>query len=482
MGSLLTINDKNLHEITVAGNPYIFHIPSSGLFRRDAIVGDIFALLRQSRWHSEESITYELSSKYPVTDIAPAISELKTLALISDEAIPHETDKKLALDNFPLTTVVLNVNTGCNLSCSYCYKEDLDTPAQGKKMTFATAKQAIAMLLKESPDQPRYNIVFFGGEPLSNLTLIKQVISYAEQLFGDRGKSVDFSLTTNATLLTESLIDYLDEHNVGIAVSIDGPKAYHDRNRITVGGKGTYETVAKKVALLLSRYCSRPVGARVTLTRGITDIDTIWDHLFNTLGFSEVGFAPVTSGDIASYNLTDSELIDVFGNMKKLGQKYLQAALNNQSIGFSNLHQLITDLHEGSKKALPCGAGVGMVAVDHSGGINLCHRFTGSSLPLFGDVTRGLEKNALNDFLNQRLAIKNAEQQTGCASCRIRNLCGGGCYHESYARFGDPVTPTYHYCDLMRDWVDFGIGVYTQIMQHNPGFISTYITPRKAQS
>jgi uncharacterized protein len=250
----------------------------------------------------------------------------------------------------------------------------------------------------------------------------------------------------------------------------------HDRNRITVGGQGTYDVVRRKAEMLLSRYNSRPVGARVTLTTGVTDVETIWDHLFNELGFAEVGFAPVTSGDISSFNLTSDELIEVFANMKKLGRRYLEAALEHRNIGFSNLHQLITDIHEGHKKALPCGAGLKMLAVDHKGELNLCHRFTGSSLPTFGNVHSGVKQVELNDFLSQRLDRTN----TGCEDCQIRNLCSGGCYHESYARYGDPTHPTYHYCELMRDWVDFGIEVYTRIMAHNPAFISSYITPRKA--
>jgi uncharacterized protein len=228
--------------------------------------------------------------------------------------------------------------------------------------------------------------------------------------------------------------------------------------------------------MLLSRYRARPVGARVTLTRGITDIETIWEHLFNDLGFHEVGFAPVTSGDIASYNLTEGELADVFRRMKLLGRRYVAAALDNRSIGFSNMHQLLTDIHEGTKKALPCGAGVGMVAVDHGGGINLCHRFTGSELPQFGHVDTGLDRQGLNHFINRRIE----QRESGCNTCRIRNLCAGGCYHESYARYGDPVRPTWHYCDLMRDWVDFGIEAYTRIAEGNPLFFDEYLSSRRA--
>ena len=477
MNSALQVINNNLHEIHVDGTDLIFHIPSSALFERDSLVGDILSTVRDSSSLNESGLAAALADRHTPEDVGQALHELRLLEVVGDTS--HNAVKAfepIALESVPLTTVVLNINTGCNLSCTYCYKEDLDTPANQKKMDFDTAVRSIDMLLKESPDQDRYNIVFFGGEPLSNLALIKQVIAYAENLFGELGKKVDFSLTTNATLLNEAVIDYLNHHNVGIAVSIDGPKAYHDRNRITVGGKGTYETVAKKVGLLLSRYRSRPVGARVTLTTGITDVEAIWDHLFNELGFAEVGFAPVTSGDIADYNLTNEELSQVFANMKKLGEKYLEAALQNKNIGFSNLHQLITDLHEGNKKALPCGAGVGMVAIDHKGGVNLCHRFTGSDLPLLGTLSEGIDKTSLNSFLNQRLD----KSDKGCGTCRIRNLCAGGCYHESYARYGDPIQPTYNYCDLMRDWIDFGISVYTKIMASNPTFYDQYLAGRRA--
>jgi uncharacterized protein len=482
MSAYLSVIDNNLHQVAVAGRPYIFHIPSTSLFEADGLTRDIIATLREDERHNLASLTRVLADRYPADNVHSAVGELQSLDLVGGDVGGDvgvvSMARQLELKQFPLTTVVLNVNTGCNLSCTYCYKEDLDVPSAGKKMDFAIARDAVEMLLAESPDQPRYNIVFFGGEPLSNMELIKQVISYSEERFASIGKVIDFSLTTNATLLTERKVDYFNDHNVGIAVSMDGPAAYHDRNRITVGGKGTYEVVARKVKMLLSRYNARPVGARVTLTKGITDVHTIWDHLFNTLGFHEVGFAPVTAGDISTYNLSSEELVAVFSNMKQLGEKYLEAALQDRSIGFSNMHQLLTDIHEGTKKALPCGAGVGMVAIDDSGDVNLCHRFTGSDLPRFGNVESGLDKSGLNQFLNQRMEQK----ELGCNTCRIRNLCAGGCYHESYARYGDPSKPTFHYCDLMRDWVDFGIGVYTRIQDENPEFFSRYLSPRRAQS
>jgi uncharacterized protein len=475
MGAQLNLVERNLHEVQVDADRMLFHIPSSSLFSTDAVTGGIIDSLRQQGCSAEE-LVQRLSLQFSGQDIEDTLRELIALEVVSDGSPLTPEIALKRVERTALNTVVLNVNTGCNLSCTYCYKQDLDKPSAGKKMSTATAEASVEMLLKESPDETRYSVVFFGGEPLSNRPLIEHMVAYCEQRFAEAGKEVEFIMTTNATLLTEEIVDWLNAHRFGLSISIDGPKTVHDRNRITVGGQGTYDVVRRKADMLLSRYTSRPVGARVTLTRGITDVETIWNHLFNEMGFAEVGFAPVTSGDMADFNLTGEELVQVFANMKALGRRYLEAALEHRSIGFSNLHQLITDIHEGHKKALPCGAGLKMLAVDHQGELNLCHRFTGSSLPTFGNVHQGVKQAQLNDFLSQRLDRSN----TGCDDCRIRNLCSGGCYHESYARYGDPTHPTYHYCELMRDWVDFGIEVYSRIMAVNPAFIDRYITPRKA--
>ncbi|HRP96611.1 MAG TPA: SPASM domain-containing protein, partial [Rhodocyclaceae bacterium] len=242
------------------------------------------------------------------------------------------------------------------------------------------------------------------------------------------------------------------------------------------GGQGTYDVVRRKVEMLLARYRARPVGCRVTLTQGVTDVERIFDHLYGELGFHEVGFGPVTSGDIAAFNLTPDELAEVFVGLKRLGRRYLEQALAGRNMGFGNMHQLMSDLHDGNKKQLPCGAGVGLLAVDRDGGLNLCHRFTGSTMPTFGDVERGIDRPRLAAFIEKRLD----RSDTGCNTCRIRNICSGGCYHESYAKYGDATHPSYHYCELLRDWIDFGIEVYSRIITENPAFFAAHVSPRRS--
>ena len=472
----LTLIRPNLHRVDSAGRQLLFHVPSSSLFELDGAARDVLALFDEQATLETATLADRLGGRHDALALRETVDELRQLHVLAEhgEDGPIEPPPDPPT-RFPLDTLVLNVNTGCNLSCTYCYKEDLSAPAKGLRMSLETATKAIEMMLAESPGKPKYTLVFFGGEPLSNMGLIRAVVDFAERRFTEVGARVDFTLTTNATLLTAEIIDWLDAHRVGVTVSMDGPPAVHDRNRRSFGGEGTYDVVRRKVDLLLARYRARPVGCRVTLTRGITGVVPIFEHLHHEVGFAEVGFGPVTSGDIQAFNLTADELAEVFDGLKALGRRYLEAALRNRSLGFGNLHQLMTDLHEGNKKRLPCGAGVGLLAVDGKGGLNLCHRFTGSALPTFGDVDAGIDRARLGAFIGRRLDRNG----TGCATCRIRNLCSGGCYHESYAKYGDAAAPSYHYCELLRDWIDFGIETYARIVTENPGFFAAHVSPRR---
>ena len=473
--SALELRRSDVHEIDVDGRRLLLHVPTTSLFELDGVGAELFDLFRDRTAVTEEDVRRRFEGRAAAEDVVEALRELVDLGVVGDGAPGWRERSPVHVLRTPLSTIVLNVNTGCNLSCTYCYKEDLASPADGRRMSFETAAAAFELLLREAAERSHVNVVFFGGEPLSAMPLIREMVAYADRRGAEVGKGIDFSLTTNGTLLTDEIIEYLDAHRFGLTVSMDGPKALHDRNRRTVGGAGTYDVVVRNVGKLLARYRSRPVGTRVTLTHGVTDVVRIHHHLREEIGFFEVGFSPVTSGGSASFQLSEHELATVFAGMKELGGEYERAALRGENNGFANMHQLLTDLHEGRAKSLPCGAGVGMLAVDGEGGLNLCHRFTGSSLPRFGDVEHGVDRERLGAFLDE------AQDRSGrpCATCRIRNVCSGGCYHESYARYGDPHHPVAHYCDLLRDWVDFGVRAYVRIARANPEFFERHLAPRR---
>jgi uncharacterized protein len=473
----MKFNHANGHVVRFDGRAMLLHVPTTALFELDELGRAVVELSQDGSELDRDGLSMQLAARFARADVEDFLERLEQLDILQAPGRQRPVNpNRIKVETYPLSTLVLNVNTGCNLGCTYCYKEDLAIPAKGEKMNFDIASRSVELLLTQAQSRGKVGIVFFGGEPLTNMPLIRQVVDYAEARSREEDKLVDFSLTTNATLLNEDIIDYFNEHRFGISVSIDGPKIIHDRNRRTVGGRGTYDVVARKVRMLLGRYRAKPVGARVTLTGGTTEVEAIHAHLRGELGFHEVGYAPVTAAEDAGHGLSTDELNAVYAAFERMGEDYRVQALRGRNTGFSNLHQLMTDLHEGRRKALPCGAGVGLLAVDKSGGLNLCHRFTGSDMPTFGSVDEGIDKASLSAFLE-----KAADREgTHCETCRIRNLCAGGCYHESYTRYGDAHHRTYHYCDLLRSWVDFGVRVYTDILAHNPQFFSQHIEPRRA--
>lgn len=453
--SNLHINKHNYR--LIENQNLLFHVPSTALFELDKEWMDLIKNLEANNHLrlNDETFNY-----------------LKKLKIIGKDS---KTKSDIHIEKFPATTLILNITSGCNLSCTYCYKEDLSNLKNSGNMDFQTAKKSIHQLYENSPDQPLYTITYFGGEPLSNISLIEDITKYATYFFDSKNTKVDFNLTTNATLLNEKIINFFKKYKFGITISIDGPKAIHDKTRRTVSGNGTYEIVKKKALMLLENYNERPIGARVTLTAGVTDVRGIYEHLIYDLKFKEVGFSPATASDNAIFNLSEKELKKVFDGFKELGKDYAKNAILNHFNGFSNLHRLIGNIHEGRKKSLPCGAGVGLLSVNYKGEFDLCHRFTGSNLKPFGNIELGLDKKRLSNFIEKRLNNHDEE----CQKCHIRNLCAGGCYHESYVRYDDAMHANLHYCEIMKEWVDFALGIYAKIMQENPNFLNKYFKNKK---
>ena len=411
-------NAANGHLVGEDPDAYLLHVPTTALFGIDAAGLAVLAASAPGGGRSIDELVALLAPRFAPERVRAVAAELARLEVLQTAGRLRPINPAAAkVAQYPLSTLVLNVNTGCNLSCTYCYKEDLARPAAGRRMDFSTAQRSVDLLFREGAARARVNIVFFGGEPLTNVPLIRDVVAYAEALAEHAGQRVDFSLTTNATLLTPELADWFDAHRFGLSVSMDGPQAIHDRHRLSVGGKGTYATVARKVAMLLERYRSRPVGARATLGRGNTAVEAIHEHLRERLGFHEVGYAPVTAAANDGHALSDAELAEVHAGFERLGLAYREAACRDRNTGFSNMHQLMTDLYEGRRKSLPCGAGIGLLAVDADGDLNLCHRFTGSDLPTFGNVASGIDGARLGAFIERA----TEREGTHCATCRIRN-------------------------------------------------------------
>src|SRR5262249_22789277 len=172
---------------------------------------------------------------------------------------------------------------------------DTENGKQPKFMSEETARQSVEFMLREAGDNKVAHMTFFGGETLLNFPVLVKTIEYARRRAAEVGKDVDFSLTTNATLLKPEIIEFLAEERIGVTISSDGSKEVQDKFRVFHSGSGSYDVVAPKIKELIKRHRTRPIGARVTLTSGSMDVTRIYRHLTEEIGFWEVGLAPVTT-------------------------------------------------------------------------------------------------------------------------------------------------------------------------------------------
>ena len=466
------------HRFEAEGAHFLYLVPAGAIFAVDGAVGKIIDCLTPGELPHEKLVDGLSSSGLSIGDAEELIEEMvQANVVLGRDSVP-EPPTSLP-DVFPIQTLVMNLTNQCNLSCQYCYEfgaDKLATPeGKPKFMDVETAKQSVDFLLTQSEGRNSIHITFFGGETLMNFPLLKQVVAYANERAAEQGRHIDFSLTTNATLLTPAIIEFLSENRIGVTVSMDGPKEMHDHLRVFSNGKGSYDIIEPKVRALIQNHRTRPITARVTLTKGVSDVIRIFRHLKQDLGFHEVGFAPVTTSPDQLYAIGNQGMDNVLDQFHTLADEYLEFALRGEAHGFSNVSDTLAELCQGVNKSHPCGAGLGLLGVGPSGDIAPCHRFVDSDAHALGHISTGIDKAKQTDFLSRG----HIGAKYDCHSCWARPLCAGGCHHEAFVRYGDTGHPNLHYCDWIRDWTDTCLKIYGAIAAKNPGFLQMF-AERKA--
>ena len=460
-------------------NDFLYLVPSGGIFALDPLSSAIVETLGSGP-QSREAILGAVSRQTRVEpfQIAECLEELCEVRAIRNGRVQMDSPDPLP-ENFPLQTLVLNLTNQCNLSCQYCYEfgEDKITTPEGKKkfMDWETAKTSVDFLFANAKGRRSVHLTFFGGETLMNFPLLKQVVDYSRAQSDEREIKIDFSLTTNGTLLTPQIIEYLATNHVGVTVSIDGPREMNDKFRIFANGRGTYDVIEPKIRELLARHRTRPIAARVTMTSHANDVLNIYRHLKQDLGFHEVGFAPVTTSPNRLYSIDEPGMDHIFAQFTTLADEYLQFALRGELHGFSNVSDTLAELHQGVNKSHPCGAGLGLVGIGPSGDIAPCHRFVDSDKHALGNVATGIDKLKQAAFLERG----NIQSKTDCHTCWARPLCAGGCHHEAYVRYGDTGHANLHFCEWIRGWTHTCLRIYGTLAEQKPQFLQVF-AERKA--
>ena len=351
----------------------------------------------------------------------------------------------------PVRALSLAVAERCNLGCTYCYAEGGSFGGTPRNMPWEIAEASVHRLLAEAKTGERVNLAFLGGEPLVNRDLIRQATELAARLAGIRKIPIGFSITTNGTLLNADDAAFFERYGFAVTVSLDGVGEIHDRLRPTKGGRGTYERAIANVKLLLERQRRMQVSARVTITPANLGLRAILDH-FVDLGFHSVGFSPMLSAPTGRGEMQAPDLGVLLDEMIACGREFERRTLAGERYPFANLMTALEEIHRGTHRPYPCGAGAGYFGVSAAGSLFACHRFVEDDAAAMGHVESGVDRDRQRRWLAERVV----DRQEPCRSCWARYLCGGGCHYEAIHR-GRPA------CDYIRGWLEYAIGAYIRI-------------------
>jgi len=445
---------------------FLFLTGSSAIFEMDP---DTKGILKQG-FRAEEFSRQEFFSRVDGSDeenneFFEGLVNRGVFVKADSEAFPKTAGT--AQTAIPLKTLVLHLTEACNLGCHYCYHSQPGHAFRKNRRTMSpkVAQRAIDFLFEHSGSLEEVVLVFFGGEPLLNFELIVLATNYAREKALEQGKKVSFAITTNGTLLTDKAIRFLHGNKIGVTVSIDGFEEAHDRFRRFPDGTPSYQVILPGIRNLLRLAQEKPVVARVTVAGDSGDVPEILDHLLG-LGFSEAGFAPVTTPD-TSYQLNTDGMNRLLGQFGNLSDKFLRIARDGDFFGFTNLIDLLVVLHEGEVRNYPCGAGLGLFAADPEGHLYICQRLIGESPCHMGDVFKGFDRSKVETFREQA----EIGQRDLCRTCWVRTICAGGCYHEAMVREGGLTKPNLHYCDWIKTWVEMGLDVYARLTLDCPEYL-----------
>jgi uncharacterized protein len=354
----------------------------------------------------------------------------------------------------------LAVAQKCNLGCTYCYAQGGSFGGPATSMELQTALDSVDLLFSDVAAGERVNLTFLGGEPLLNRPVIHAATRRARQVADDRGVRVTFSITTNGTQLEEADGDFFEQHGFAVTVSLDGPAAVHDRLRPYRSGRGSYDRVLARVAPLLERQRRMQISARVTVTPHNLDLAATLDE-FVELGFHSVGFSPLLRAPNGQHELDGAGLEAMLGEMVRCGAQFERHVTAGRRYPFANAVNAMREIHRGTHRPYPCGAGAGYLGVSAEGALAACHRFVGDEDGALGDVAAGVDRARQAHWLAER----HVHRQEPCRSCWARYMCGGGCHHEVIAR----QRPA---CGYIRGWLHWCLGAYARLSHARPDYFT----------
>lgn len=404
---------------------------------------------------TKDEIFLQLKNDYSKEELEKAYEDIRTLVkedmLFSDDS--QITNEMLEGRGPVIKAMCLHVAHDCNLRCKYCFADKGAYVGERALMSLETGKKSIDFLLNQSGNRRNLELDFFGGEPLMNFDVVKELVRYGREAEKPLNKNLRFTITTNGVLLDEEKDDFINKEMVNVILSVDGRKEVNDRMRQTINGQGSYDLIMKNFL----RFTKKREGlyyVRGTFTAKNLDFAEDVKHLVD-LGFKNVSVEPVVTDPSMDYALHDSDADRILAEYDRLTDLFLEYEKKGKEFTFFHFNLDLDHTQCVYKRVSGCGAGTEYVAVSPEGDIYPCHQFVGNQDFKLGNVSDRVFENRLFDKYN-KAHIYNKE---ACRNCWAKFYCSGGCHANAYHSNGDFLHPYELGCKLEKKRLECAIGI-----------------------
>ena len=444
-----------VHQYKLNGYNIVLDTCSGSVHTVDDVAYDIIALYKEK---SPEDISKEILAKYhdiTAQDVSDCIEDISALEKMGKLYTP-DTYENMAFDfknrNTVIKALCLHVSHTCNLNCNYCFASQGKYHGERALMSFEVGKRALDFLIENSGTRRNLEVDFFGGEPLMNWDVVKQLVAYAREQEKIHNKNFRFTLTTNGVLIDDDVIDFSNREMSNVVLSLDGRKEVHDRLRKDYTGKGSYDLIVPKFKEFVERRGNKNYYMRGTFTHANTDFTNDILHMAD-MGFTELSMEPVVCSPEDASALTESDLPVLFEQYEILAKEMIKRKKEGKPFTF---YHYMLDLKHGPciyKRISGCGSGTEYMAVTPSGDLYPCHQFVGDTKYLLGNIYDGVTNKEIQD----EFKLCNAYARKECEDCWAKLYCSGGCAANSYHASGK-ITGIYEYgCELFKKRIECAV-------------------------
>lgn len=450
-----------LHKFSMNGINVLMDIYSGAVHAVDDVAYDIADLYPEM---NADELAEKFADKYSREQIDEAVEELKEL---KDAGMLYTEDEyegvlEQVKNRAPVVKALcLHVAHDCNLKCRYCFAEEGEYHGKRSLMSAEVGKKAIDFIIANSGKRRNLEVDFFGGEPLMNFDVVKEIVEYGREQEKLHDKNFRFTITTNGILLDDEKQKYINENMHNVVLSLDGRKEVNDYMRPRAGGQGSYDIIVPKFQKLAESRNQTDYYLRGTFTHNNLDFSKDVFHIADDLGFKQVSVEPVVAEATESYAITEDDLDTIFEEYEKLAEQlYIRHKTGEKDFNFFHF---MVDLTGGpciAKRLSGCGSGTEYLAVTPEGDLYPCHQFVGQEEYKIGSVYTGIENTAIRE----KFANCNVYTKPDCKKCWAKFYCSGGCMANACHYAGD-IMGTYEIgCKLQRKRIECAIMIKAKLM------------------